>query len=77
MISAVNPSYRTVQDQLRTLGIVISKRGQTHRINFFSGFEDTAYYTDSLADALDKGVAMERPTKTRIAALPAAARTAV
>ena len=53
------------------LGIVLSKRGQTHRINFFGGFEDTAYYTDNLSDALDKGSAMARPIKARIAAVPA------
>lgn len=71
MITAGNPSYKTVQDQLRMLGIVLSKRGQTHRINFFGGFEDTAYYTDNLYDALDKGFAMARPIKARIAATPA------
>jgi hypothetical protein len=53
-------TYRSVQETLRKAGIVISKRGDTHRINFFSGLEDTAYYTNSLQDALETGLNMGR-----------------
>ena len=51
-------TYKAVQEKLRLIGIVISKRGETHRINFFGGLGETACYTDSLDDALLKGVAM-------------------
>ncbi|MER8480746.1 hypothetical protein NKG95_06970 [Mesorhizobium sp. M1423] len=54
----MNVKYKTVQEVLRKAGIVMSKKGEVHRINFFSGLEDTAYYTPSLQDALDKGLAM-------------------
>ncbi len=53
-------TYKTVQEALRAAGIVMSKRGETHRINFFFGLEDTAHYTTSLQDALEKGLAMAR-----------------
>ncbi|RWP46716.1 hypothetical protein [Mesorhizobium sp.] len=55
-------TYKAVQEVLRKAGIVISKKGEVHRINFFSGLENTAYYTTSLQDALDKGLAMARGT---------------
>jgi hypothetical protein len=44
----------------REIGIVISKRGETHRINFFGGLEETAYYTTSLTDALNRGIRMAK-----------------
>ncbi|MEO5326345.1 hypothetical protein PV773_23795 [Mesorhizobium sp. CC13] len=53
--------YREVQDRLRTIGILISKRGNRIRVNHFGGIEDTAYYTDSLDDALAAGMKMARP----------------
>jgi hypothetical protein len=53
-------TYKAVQEKLREIGIVISKKGETHRINFFSGLNDTAYYTTSLQDALDKGSYMAK-----------------
>ena len=56
----MNMTYKAVQGVLRKAGIVISKKGEVHRINFFSGLEETAYYTTSLQDALDKGLAMAR-----------------
>ena len=31
--------YRSVQEQLREIGIVMSKRGETLRINYFDGFQ--------------------------------------
>lgn len=51
-------TYGEVREQLRELGIVISKRGYMHRINFFGGLENTAHYTESLEEALERGVAM-------------------
>lgn len=56
----MNMTYKAVQGVLRKAGIVISKKGEIHRINFFSGLENTAYYTTSLQEALDRGLAMAR-----------------
>ncbi|WP_245470112.1 hypothetical protein [Mesorhizobium sp. M2C.T.Ca.TU.002.02.1.1] len=36
----------------------MSKRGETIRINFFGGLEDTALYSNNLEEALDKGLEM-------------------
>ncbi|MDX8436807.1 hypothetical protein RFN25_25620 [Mesorhizobium abyssinicae] len=41
----------------------MSKKGEIHRINFFGGLEDTAHYTASLKEALEKGLAMARPQR--------------
>ncbi|SJM30438.1 hypothetical protein [Mesorhizobium delmotii] len=57
-------TYKAVQDVLRKAGIVISKKGELHRINFFSGLENTAYYTTSLQEARDRGLAMTRGAGT-------------
>ncbi len=55
--------YGAVREQLREAGIVMSKRGDTIRINFFGGLENTARYTESLEEALKIGLAMKgRPT---------------
>jgi hypothetical protein len=56
----MSTSYKAVQEMLREIGIVISKRADTHRINFFGGLEETAYYTTSLPDAMNRGVDMAR-----------------
>jgi hypothetical protein len=56
----VDVRYKSVQETLREAGIVISKRGDTHRINFFGGLEGTAYYTESLQDALEVGLNMAK-----------------
>jgi hypothetical protein len=53
-------TYKWVQEQLREVGIVISKRGETLRINYFSGLEDTAHYTTSLQEALETGFEMRK-----------------
>jgi hypothetical protein len=53
--------YKAVQDRLRAVGIVISKRGDTLRINYFGGLENTAFYTADLSEALNKGLSMARP----------------
>ncbi|TIM36146.1 MAG: hypothetical protein E5Y61_05245 [Mesorhizobium sp.] len=65
----MNMTYKAVQDVLRKAGIVISKKGELHRVNFFSGLENTAYYTTSLEDALERGLAMARAAEK----LPASA----
>ena len=59
-------TYKSVQAQLRTVGIVISKKGEVHRINFFGGLEDTVYQTESLKDALDQGLKMAGAPRSRI-----------
>ena len=59
-------TYKSVQAQLRAVGIVISKKGEVHRINFFGGLEETAYQTDSLEDALDQGLKMAGAPRSRI-----------
>lgn len=53
--------YRDVQEHLRAVGVVISKRGDTIRVNYFGGLEETAYYTESLEEAFDAGMRMARP----------------
>ncbi|WP_181183462.1 MULTISPECIES: hypothetical protein [unclassified Mesorhizobium] len=56
-------TYKTVQETLRAAGIVMSKKGDIHRINFFGGLENTAHYASSLKEALEKGLAMARPKR--------------
>lgn len=55
--------YRELQEQLRDIGIVISKKGDTLRINYFSGLENTAHYTTSFEDALEKAQKMANPRR--------------
>jgi hypothetical protein len=54
----VGVTYKAVQEMLRDAGIVISKKGDIHRINFFGGLEASAYYTKDLQEALEKGLEM-------------------
>lgn len=54
----MNLTYKAVQRTLRKAGIVLSKKGEIHRINVLNGPENTAYYTTSLQEALDRGLAM-------------------
>lgn len=35
-------TYKSVQERLREAGIVMSKKGEVHRINYFGGLEETA-----------------------------------
>jgi len=53
--------YREVQEHLRALGVVMSKRGCAIRLNHFGGMEDTALYTQSLEEALTAGIGMASP----------------
>lgn len=52
--------YRQVQDQLRAVGILISKRGGSLRVNHFCGRADTAYFTSDLEEALRVGLSMAK-----------------
>jgi hypothetical protein len=53
--------YREVQEQLRSVGMLISKRGQSLRVNHFSGSPETAFFTSDLEEALRAGLSMARP----------------
>jgi hypothetical protein len=57
-------TYKSVQETLRAAGIVMSKKGDIHRVNFFGGLENTARYATSLKEALEKGLAMAKPRRT-------------
>lgn len=54
-------TYKSVQERLREAGIVMSKKGEVHRINYFGGLEETALYTTSLEEAM--GLGMARPER--------------
>lgn len=71
----MNMTYKAVQRVLRKAGIVISKKGEVHRINFFSGLENTAYYTTSLQEALDRGLGMARGAGRQASAVAKSAET--
>jgi hypothetical protein len=58
--ASVATGYKSVQEQLRQIGIVMSKRGETLRINYFGGLEDTARYPQTLQEALDLGFALAK-----------------
>lgn len=70
----MNLTYKTVQARLRKVGISIRKKGEIHRINFLNGEEDTAYYTTSLQEALDKGLAMAKRAEGPQSGPPAKSR---
>jgi len=53
--------FREVREQLRIVGILISKRGDDIRINHFGGMPETAVVTSSLDEALTAGLSMARP----------------
>jgi hypothetical protein len=38
---------------------------EIHRINFFGGLEETAHYTTSLQDCLEKGADKAQPARRR------------
>jgi hypothetical protein len=57
-------TYKSVQETLRAAGIVMSKKGDIHRVNYFGGLENTAHYAASLREALEKGLAMARPQRS-------------
>lgn len=53
--------YREVQERLRAVGIVVSKRAGVIRLNHFGGFEKSALYVEDLQEALNVGLKMARP----------------
>ncbi|PWK65841.1 hypothetical protein C8K44_11556 [Aminobacter sp. AP02] len=55
--------FSDVRETLRSIGVVVSKRGETIRLNHFGGLEDTAKYTTDLQDALSLGRAMAGPRR--------------
>jgi hypothetical protein len=48
------------RDALAEFGMVIKKADDEYRVNFKNGSEDTAYYTDNIADAVMTGYAMSK-----------------
>lgn len=52
-----------VRVNLRSYGIVISKKDGEYRVNFKGGTEGTAYYTNDLQDAENTGIAMYEERK--------------
>lgn len=68
-------TYHEVREALRPIGIVISKKKGICRINYFGGTSETAFFTDCLSEAFQRGQDMsaklkrpawsERPTRLR------------
>lgn len=55
--------FSDVRETLRSIGVVMSKRGETIRLNHFGGLEDTAKYTTDLQDALALGRQIAGPRR--------------
>ena len=53
--------HREVQEQLRVVGIALSKTGGSLRVNYFGGGPETACYTSDLEEALRIGLSMAKP----------------
>lgn len=58
--SKITPTFISVYRQLRVYQMSISKRDGEYCVNFHSGAESTAYYTNDIIDARDTGIAMRR-----------------
>lgn len=58
--------FSDVRETLRTMGVVMSKRGATIRLNHFGGLEDTARYTNDLQDALALGRELAQPRRRAV-----------
>ncbi|WP_269930043.1 hypothetical protein [Aminobacter sp. HY435] len=58
--------FSEVRETLRTMGVVVSKRGETIRLNHFGGLEDTARYTNNLEQALALGHEIALPHRRSI-----------
>jgi hypothetical protein len=59
----IDVKYRELQEYLRPLGIVMSKRGTTIRLNSFGGLENTARYSETLEGALAIAGDMAKPRR--------------
>ena len=58
---SMEPRAGFVKSELKSIGISFRKSDAgDYRVNYRNGVEATAYYTDSLQDALDTGRAMCR-----------------
>lgn len=53
--------FSEVRETLRTMGVVMSKRGEIIRLNHFGGLEDTAKYTTDLQNAATLGRELANP----------------
>lgn len=51
---------KEAKELLRKVGVTITTRPETqeYRVNLEHGTEETAYYTNSIVDAVDTGIAM-------------------
>ena len=58
--------FSEVRETLRGMGVVVSKRGETIRLNYFGGLEDTARYTNNLEQALALGHEIAQPIRRSI-----------
>lgn len=56
-------TYGAVQRRLRAAGIVICKRDQRYRVNFFSGLPETARFSNDLKGALEAGLSLAATRK--------------
>jgi hypothetical protein len=56
--------FRDALDRERHIGVaVMSKRGETIRLNYFGGLEDTAKYATDLQEALALGKELAGPRR--------------
>ena len=55
--------FSDVRENLRSIGVVMSKRGETIRLNYFGGLEDTAKYATDLQEALALGTELAGPRR--------------
>lgn len=62
--------FSDVRETLRSMGVVMSKRGETIRLNHFGGLEDTARYTNDLHDALALGRELAQPRRRQTSGRP-------
>ncbi|WP_432283675.1 hypothetical protein SLT36_17400 [Aminobacter sp. BA135] len=56
--------FSDVRESLRSIGVVMSKRGETIRLNYFGGLEDTAKYATDLQEALALGRELAGPRRS-------------
>ena len=63
-MSALRLTLASVKATLRLVGVTLTHRGRECRVNYLTGTEATAYYTDDLADALWTGIAMAEQRDT-------------
>lgn len=61
-------TMKAVRDELRAIGLTVTRRDDVYRVNYAGGTEPSACYVDDLVDALDTGRAMakERDAKMTI-----------